>query len=207
MERKTAVSYYQDHSHIEEARTKYRSGSSPQHFGSVVGTIEQNTEQPITGHSGDHLQFDVQIGNDTQYQVDVNTQSETGTAIELYVAVQDLESVGSNPDEPFGPPAYGVFPNAQLSYEALGLRDEDFAPVESVRLDNQLEAALNQAEFVSVYGQIFDDGGPNGKGIHDTHYTGKPNQDGAIAVYSVDSASGNPKRTWFYFKFQENQIG
>jgi hypothetical protein len=200
------MSYYQDHTHVEPARDQFRSGSSPENYGSVVGTIEQSTEHPITGRSGDHLQFDVQIGNGISYQVDVNTQSENGTAVELYIAVEDLQPVGSNPSEPFGPPAYGVFLNAQLSYAAIGLSDDDFAPVSDTRLDSQLEAALNQATFVAIYGQIFDDGGPNGKGIHETHYTGKPNQDGAVAIYAIDSASGTPTRTWFYFKFQEDHI-
>jgi hypothetical protein len=99
-----------------------------------------------------------------------------------------------------------VFLNAQLSYAAIGLSDDDFAPVSDTRLDSQLEAALNQATFVAIYGQIFDDGGPNGKGIHETHYVGKPNQDGAVAIYAIDSASGEPTRTWFYFKFQEDHI-
>ena len=201
------MSYYQDHTHVAPARDQFRSGSSPDSYGSVVGTIEQSTEHPITGRSGDHLQFDVQIGNGVSYQVDVNTQSENGTAVELYVAVEDLQPVGSNPSEPFGPPTYGVFLKAQLSYAAIGLTDDDFAPVSDTRLDSQLEAALNQATFVAVYGQIFDDGGPNGKGIHETHYTGKPNQDGAVAIYAVDVASGKPTRTWFYFKFQEDHIG
>lgn len=200
------MSYYHDHTHVTPARATFRSGSSPESYGSIVGTIEQSTEHPITGRSGDHLQFDVQIGNGISYQVDVNTQSENGTATELYVAVQDLQPVGSNPDEPFGPPTYGVFPNAQLSYTAIGLTDDDFAPVSDTRLDSQLEAALNQATFVAIYGQTFDDGGANGKGIHDVHYTGKPNQDGAIAIYAVDS-NGKPTRTWFYFKFQEDDIG
>jgi hypothetical protein len=190
---------------IEPASPQSRSGAAPESYGSVVGAIEQSTEHPITGRSGDHLQFDVQIGGGVSYQVDVNTESENGTAVELYLVVEKLQPVGSDPSEPFGPANYGVFSNAQLSYAAIGLKDSEFAPVSDTSLDSQLEAALNQAAFVAIYGQIFDDGGPNGKGIHETHYTGKPNQDGAIAIYAVD-ASGDPTRTWFYFKFQEDHI-
>jgi hypothetical protein len=200
------MSYYHDHDHTTESRHQFRTGVTPKRYGAVVGTIDTNTEKPIQGRSGDHLQFYVEVGNNTRYQVDVNTQSEDGTAIQLYVAVQDLPSAGSNADEPFGAPAYGVFPDAKLSYEAIGLTDEDFIAVPDFRLDSKLEAALNQAEFVSVYGQTFDDGGPTGKGIHETHFTGKPNQDGAIAVYQIDSATNAPKRTWFYFKFQNDKI-
>jgi hypothetical protein len=69
------MSYYQDHTHVEPARDQFRSGASPESYGSVVGTIEQSTEHPITGRSGDHLQFDVQIGNGISYQVDVNTHN------------------------------------------------------------------------------------------------------------------------------------
>lgn len=42
------MSYYQDHTHVAPARDQFRSGSSPDSYGSVVGTIEQSTEHPIT---------------------------------------------------------------------------------------------------------------------------------------------------------------
>jgi hypothetical protein len=57
-----------------------------------------------------------------------------------------------------------------------------------------------------VYGHLYDDGGPNGKGIHETHYVqGSNNQDGAVAVYHRDD-SGALTRTWFFFKFAEDHI-
>jgi hypothetical protein len=201
------MSYYRDHHHTSPPSSGYRSGTSPATYGSVVGTVEQNTEKPITGRSGDHLQFEVNIGAGTSYQVDINTQSEDGTSIELYLAIEDLTPTGPNPAEPFGSPTYGVFTDVQLSYQGLGLTDAEFEAVTYSRLDSQLEAALNGSTFVALYGQIFDDGGPNGKGIHETHYTGHPNQDGAIAVYGLDPAKQTPIRTWFYFKFEQDKIG
>jgi hypothetical protein len=202
------MSYYHDHNHAADVRAQFSAGKSPESYAAVVGTVEQSSEQPITGRSGDHLQFYVDVGGGARYQVDVNTLSSDGSAVEVYIADQGVNPSGTNPVEPFGAPAYGVFPNAQLSYAAMGLNDGDFAPLSYERIDGQLRAALNAAHFVSVYGMTFDDGGPDGKGIHETHFNpGEANQDGAILIYSVDSGTGNPKRTWFFFKFQNERLG
>jgi len=200
------MSYYHQHNHTQNIRQQLHSGQSVQQFGSVVGTIEKNSEKPITGRNGDHLQFYVQIGNNLAYQVDVNTQSKDGSEIEIYIAEQPLNATGPNPMEPLGTPAYGAFPQAKLSYADLGLSDQDFDPLAYNRIDSQLSADLSASEFVAIYGSMFDDGGPNGKGIHETHYTGKPNCDGAIAIYSLDAASHQPKRSWYFFKFKEDTI-
>lgn len=54
----------------------------------------------------------------------------------------------------------------------------------------------------------FDDGGSDGKGIHQTHFNKvEANEGGALAIYSVDANTGNPKRTWFFFKFTEDKLG
>jgi hypothetical protein len=188
-------------------RDQFRDGNTPERYAAVVGTIAQNSERPITGRSGDHLQFYLQIGNGMQYQIDVNTQSSDGSNIEVYIADQDIDQTGTNPGEPFGAPAYGVFPDAHLSYAAMGLTDADFAPMAYYRIDGQLSAALNTASFVTVYGMSFDDGGSNGKGVHDTHYNPEDvDQDGAIAIYWLDPTTNAPKRSWFFFKFQDETI-
>jgi len=202
------MSYHHDHTHLTDVRSQFTAGRTPESYAAVVGTVEQDSERPITGRSGDHLQFYLDVGGGARYQVDVNTQSEDGSAIGVYIADQNVNTSGTNPDEPFGAPAYGVFPNAQLGYQAMGLTDQDFTPLPYSRIEGQLEAALNASHFVSVYGLTFDDGGPDGKGVHETHYNpGRLNQDGALAVYSVDAGTGNPKRTWFFFKFQNDKIG
>lgn len=197
--------YYNDHQHTTPY--DFHPASSPQSFGAVVGTVETSTEHEIVGRSGEHLQFYVDINASVRYQVDVNIQSRDGSPIEIYVAGENLVPKGVNPDEPFGAPAYGVFSDAALSYAGLGLTDAMFAPIDSARVQQQLESALNQAQFVAIYGLVFDDGGPNGKGIHETHYDPHgQNQDGAVLVYSTDS-SGKPQRTWFFFKFSGDSIG
>ncbi len=118
-----------------------------------------------------------------------------------------VQQILNNPDEPFGAPAYGVFPNAQLSYGAMGLTDGDFEQVTYFRIDGQLNAALNACEFVVVYGMTFDDGGPDGKGVHEIHFNaGKTNEDGAILIYSIDPTTNKPKRTWFFFKFGDDRL-
>ena len=201
------MSYHHDHNHTANVRSQFRAGKSPQSYAAVVGTVEQSSERPVTGRSGDHLQFYLEVGGGARYQVDVNAQSSDGSAVEVYIADQDVNPSGTNPDEPFGAPAYGVFPNARLSYEAMGLTDDDFAPLSYFRIDGQLRSALNAAQVVSVYGMVFDDGGAAGKGIHETHFNpSKTNQDGAVATYTVDSGTGNPKRTWFFFKFQNERL-
>ena len=202
------MSYHHDHSHTANMRAQFRAGRSPEQYAAVVGTVDQSGEKPITGRSGDHLQFYLDVGGGARYQVDVNTQSSDGLDIQVYVADQDVNTSGSNPDEPFGAPAYGVFPNARLSYTSIGLNQGDFYPLSYYRIDGELQAALSAAHFVVAYGMTFDDGGPDGKGIHDTHFNvGKTNQDGALLIYSVDAQTGNPKRTWFFFKFQSDPIG
>ena len=202
------MSYHHDHTHVTNVRPQLRSANSPQSYAAVVGTVDRNSEAPITGRSGDHLRFYLAIGNGTRVQVDVNTRSRDGSPVQVYIADQDVNVSGTNPDEPFGSPAYGVFPNASLSYAAMGLYDSDFVDLAATRLDGQLEAALNAAEFVTAYGQTFDDGGADGKGVHEIHFNpGATNQDGALAIYSVDSGTGRPKRTWFFFKFVTDRIG
>ena len=199
------MSYYRDHKHT--SKRTFSKGASPQHFGAVVGTVEVSTEHDITGRSGEHLQFYVDVHGGVRYQVDVNIQSSDGTPIEVYVGGEDLEPQGTNPDEPLGAPAYGVFSNASLSYAGLGLTDTEFTPVSAFRIQSRLEAALSQSEFVVVYGLVFDDGGPDGKGIHETHFDpAHQNEDGAVVVYNID-ANGKPSRTWFFFKFAGDRIG
>ncbi|RUL72502.1 DUF2278 family protein [Dyella choica] len=199
--------FHHDHTHTSNIRSKFRSGKSPELYAAVVGTIVQDSEKPITGRSGDHLQFYLDIGNGTRYQVDVNTQSLDGSQVDVYIADQDLGDSDPESSDPFGPPAYGVFPNSQLSYKAVGLSDSDFAPVTYFRLDGQLKAALSTATFVSVYGMTFEDGDAV-RGIHETHFNpGKANQDGAVVVYWTDSGTGKLKRTWFFFKFENQHMG
>jgi hypothetical protein len=201
-------SHYREHSHTEPPRNGFRSGLSSQSFASVVGTVDQESEEPIVGPSGDHLKFFIQIGGGVSYQVDVNTLSRDGSEIEVYVADENLNPVGTNASEPFGAPAFGVFPDARLSYQGLGLTDQEFIPISSSRIETLLENALNQSTFVAVYGQVYDDGGSNGKGVHETHLDpSQSNEDGAVAVYIQDPATGAPKRTWFFFKFAEDHIG
>jgi hypothetical protein len=71
------------------------------------------------------------------------------------------------------------------------------------------EAERGAAEhFVSVYGMTFDDGGADGKGVHETHLNpGRQNQDGALLAYSIEAGTGRPKRTWFFFKFRNEALG
>jgi len=198
------MSYYLDNQHTQLPAGLFTSGGTSQSYGAIVGTYVASTEKPITGESGDHLQFEVDLGNGTHYQADVNTQSKTGTAIGVYIADEALPTVGSTP-APFGVPQLGVVSDAQLSYQGLGLTNSEFVAQPYFRIEAQLDAALQASEFVAVYGQIFDDGGSNGKGIHETHFTGITNQDGAIAIYSK-TGTGTAKRTWYFFKFQEDSI-
>lgn len=199
------MSFYNDHDHTTPH--DLTSAMPTQHFAAVVGTVEKATEHDIVGRNGEHLQFYVDVHAGVRYQADVNIQSRDDSEILMYVATESLRAQGSNPDEPFGPPAFGVFPDAQLSYAGMALTDDEFQSLSAVRIQAMLEAALNQGDFVAVYGQVFDDGGADGKGIHETHFNSSlTNQDGALAVYGKDS-QGNPQRTWFFFKFSDDRIG
>ncbi len=200
------MSYHHDHNHTTDVRAQFRAGRYPESYAALVGTIEQGSEKAITGRSGDHIQFYLSVGGGARYQVDVNTQSTDGTAINVYIADQSVNPSGTNPDEPFGAPAYGLFPAAALSYPKIGLTNKDFSPLSYYRIEGQLTSALQASSFVTVYGLTFDDGGTDGKGVHETHFTGRPDQDGALVIYSIDPASGAPVRTWFFFKFANQNI-
>jgi hypothetical protein len=195
------MSHHNDHVHTTPRPLQSRMRREP--YAAVVGIIDPNSERAISGRSGDHLQFYVQVGVGVRYQVDVNTQSKDGSSIQHYVADQTPASG----DQPAGTPEYGVFPDAALSYRGLGLTDDLFQSINFSRLDFLLEAALSQSVAVAVYGHTFDDGGDDGKGVHDTHlFTGAGNQDGAVSIFVKDPESGLLKRTWFFFKFQEDRI-
>lgn len=199
------MSYYTEHTYIEPRRLT--PAATPERFAAVVGTVVISTEHEIVGRNGEHLQFYVDIGNGVQYQADVNIQSSDGEPIEMYVGAENVDPAGVTPDEPFGSPQYGVFFDAALSYAGIGLADAIFSPASAVRIQQQLEAAFAQSTFVVLYGFVFDDGGPNGKGIHETHLNATLiDRDGALAVYGKD-ASGHPQRKWFFFKFEEDHIG
>ncbi|WP_206952215.1 hypothetical protein [Trinickia acidisoli] len=197
------MNYYTEHRYAEPLHLT--PAATPERYAAVVGAAVVSTEHEIMGRDGEHCQFYVDIGNGVRYQVDVNIQSSDGQAIEMYVGAENVDPVGVTPDEPFGTPQYGVFP-ASLGYAGIGLADAMFAPVSAVRIAQQIEAALAQSTFVAVYGFTFDDGGPGGKGIHDTHLNvAHADQDGALAIYGKD-ASGQPQRKWFFFKFAEDHI-
>jgi hypothetical protein len=176
-----------------------------------VGKLAAQSDRPIQGRNGDHLQFylDTQDGN--FYQVDVNTQSRDGSEVQIYIAEEPIPSAqDASSDNPFGSEAFGPDENAALSYKAIGLSNGDFVALSYIRIESQLEADLGTASFVTAYGMMFDDGGPDGRGIHDIHYNptarGAPNQDGALALYSQDATTKALKRTWYFFKFNDETI-
>lgn len=198
------MTYFTEHRYVEPR--ELTPAATAEHFAAVVGTVVISTEHEIVGRNGEHLQFYLDIGNGVRYQVDVNIQSSDGQPIEMYVGAENLDPAGVTPDEPFGSPQYGAFADAALSYAGIGLADAMFTPVDAVRIQQQLEAAFAQSTFVAVYGLVFDDGGPDGKGIHETHLNAtRTDQDGALAVYGKDAA-GDAQRRWFFFKFAEDRI-
>ncbi len=201
------MSFYRDHDHSTAKAGALKSGFTPETFAGVVGAVANSSEKPITGRNGDHLQFSILAGPGVTYQVDINTQSSDGSSVMVYIATETLTASPTNPNQPFGVPAYGVFPDAKLSYAGMKLTDAEFQSISVTRIEAQLEAALQMSDFVAAYGHTFDDGGPNGKGVHDIHYyPAQTNQDGALAVYNKEPA-GAAKRTWFFFKFDNEHIG
>jgi hypothetical protein len=190
---------FKDHKHV--SHRSFKPAMTPQHYGAVVGSIDPNSEHAISGRSGDHLQFYINVSVRQRYQVDVNTQSRDGTPVGLYVADEAGQADRNDMPSP------GVFSDAQLSYKALGLTDANFQALNFSRLDALLEAALSNSVYVAAYGHTFNDGGDDGRGVHDIHFVkGATNEDGALAIYTHDPQSGGLKRTWFFFKFEEDHI-
>ncbi len=194
------MSAHGNHNHTQ--KRPIRPAATKESFAAIVGTIEAKTEHQIVGRSGEHLQFYLDAGNAGRYQVDVNVQSEDGSAIEVFIGEETLDQANAA-----GAPAQGLFTDAALSYKGIGLNDGEFSAISAARVEQELEAALGQAKFVAVYGMTFDDGGANGKGIHETHYD--PNKgsgkDGAVGVYGVDDNSTTVCK-WFFFKFSGDTI-
>jgi hypothetical protein len=193
--------------HVHTDKRDFKRVNTASTFAAVVGTVDTNAEKIIDGRSGEHLQFEVIIDGSTRYQADINTQSKDGSAV--FVCIAD-ESVEPNAGE-LGAAQFGVFPapGAQLSYSKLGLQDAQFSQIASARIEAQLEAALSESVSVALYGFSFDDGGPDGKGIHETHFNpGQTNEDGAVAVYlQPDDDDKQVTRRWFFFKFSGETIG
>jgi hypothetical protein len=211
VEGRSIMSYYRANRHLSNVRSKFGSGNSPLTYGAVVGKFETGREQPIQGRNGDHLQFYLSIGDGGSYQIDVNTQSRDGSEIGVYIAEETLAPLANaRPDEPFGAPSFGVDSEAALSYKAIGLTNGDFELLPYTRIEEQLTADIEAAQFVAAYGMMFDDGGANGKGLHETHFNphapGAPNQDGGLALYTLESATNRPKRIWYFFKFANYSI-
>lgn len=186
--------HFNNHQHTTPEKKAFRNVATST-YGVIVGQVDTTTEKPITGRNGAHLQFYLVNDQGQRYQVDVNTQSRDGTTVLSYIA--ELPASGA--------PA-GANTDAALSYRGMGLTNDSFAPVTDTRIDSLLKAALAQAESVAAYGFCFDDGGPNGKGVHDTHLNpGKPNQDGAVAVYLVGD-NNEPVVRWFFFMFENETV-
>lgn len=205
-----ALSYYRN-TRPQPNRRQFQTGNSPSTYGAVVGTLEVSTERPIQGRNGDHLQFYLKTQDGGFYQADVNTRSRDGSDIGVYIAEESLPpATDATPGNPFGPEQLGFDDSAQLSYQKIGLTDQDFVALDYTRIESQLRADLGVAEFVMAYGMAFDDGGPDGKGIHDVHYnptaSGAPDQDGALALYTLDAQTKAPKRVWYFFKFRDDNI-
>jgi hypothetical protein len=199
--------FHYSHKHMQDVRGRFQPGLAPDKYAAVVGTPVKGEDKPITGPSGDHLQFYIDAGDAGRYQVDVNTQSKDGSAVEVYVAVEQAPQQGTDAGGGSGLPALGIFPDAELSYRSLGLKEADFAPLSYYRIDSLLSAALDQADVVSAYGMTFDDGGANGKGIHDIHMDSNSarGQDGALLVYSAKDGKVE-ERTWYFFKFKDENL-
>ena len=196
--------YFQDHLHTTPIELK--KGTGPTGYAEIVGTVEKSTERQIVGKNGQHLQFYVDIKPGIRYQVDVNVQSRDGSQVWVYAGDETL--VVQSGGTPYGDPAYGAYKHVAVSYGGLGLKDSDFIEMPDTRIESLLEQALNGSQFVAIYGVAFDDGGPNGKGIHDIHFNPNfANQDGAIAVYMNVPGGGTPIRKWFFFKFSGDTIG
>jgi hypothetical protein len=193
--------------HVHTSKRDFKRVNTDNRFAAVVGTVDTNAEKIIDGRSGEHLQFEVIIDGSTRYQVDVNTQSRDGSAVFVCIADEVVQPT----DGELGAAQFGVFaaPAAQLSYSKLGLQDAQFTQISSARIEAQLEATLSQSVSVALYGFVFDDGGPDGKGIHETHFNpGDNNEDGAVAVYiQPDDGQASVTRRWFFFKFSGENIG
>ena len=141
-----AVSPRHSHNSVRHFHGHHPISSS---FSVVCGRVLHASEQTVSGRNGDHLQFFLDIGGEKRYQIDINVRSKYGTNIEVYFADEELPG-------PFEF-QYGEFP-AEVSYYKLGLKDEQFSQVGERWITNKLEAELNNAKFVEIFGTTFANG-------------------------------------------------
>jgi hypothetical protein len=120
--------------------------------------------------------------------------------------------------EPEEMPPEGFQADAHCSYEAMGLRDEDFHERTQVSLAETIRTHATGAVQVAVFGVTYG----NGEGMHDVHLNshetplsghrdrldgeGKPTQDGALVFY-LRGEGGVMRRRWLLTKFVTQRLG
>src|SRR5262249_26973554 len=158
-------------------------------FGGLVGEIDHITLNPHDGPRPDdnHIYIWLHVPGGPvagKYECAFNTESAPdGSECQFHVH-----------EEPIGMgdfPSFGVF-DAEVSYKGLGLRQEDFRPIENGQLRSAVRDWLADASMIVAYGFTYS----GGDGLHDIHmnsgekpgssHPNHPNQDGALVLYYRD---------------------
>ncbi len=175
----------------------------PNTYGALVGSVDG----PLGDQNSHHvfIMIRVQSGEHAGlYQAAVNVDSEDPTTDSQYFIRDEAITADDVPPE-------GFDPDAQLSYAALGLVQDDFTTANAGNLRTLVHSAVLTSTSISVYGFTYSDG----TGIHDVHMnSGEPqgsshpsltNQDGALACYRTQG-DGTLVRRWVFVKFSSQRL-
>ena len=103
--------------------------------------------------------------------------------------------------EPNEWPDVGVAKDAKVSFEGLGLKDSDFTTVQAGELRQIVTSYTERCQRMTIFGMSYSEG----TGLHDVHFNGGKNKDGALCFY-FDSAHGGPMARWIFLKFQNDEL-
>ena len=172
-------------------------------YGALVGTIDGS----LSDADDNHVFIFVRISKGKyvgRYKLAFNTEANQGHApVEFYVYDEPI-TMAEVPGEDFTT-------EASLSYAGIGLHETNFSEVINGKLRTIVHASAQDSDLVEAFGVTFSDG----TGIHDlhhnngepagSHFPNLPNQDGALAFYSLNRA-GQTTRRWIFIKFKTQRL-
>ncbi len=171
-------------------------------YGVLVGILDHLTLNAADGSPRDfnHVYLWLHVNHGPQagrYECAFNTESVEKSKVQYYVHEEPIE----NSDIP----TPGFWP-AKVSYQALGLKQANFSPIENGDLRSLVYHYAEQANIIAVYGRTYEEG----NGMHDIHMnsgeksdrgTGDPKNEDGVLVFYFRHETDSSRRAWVFIKF------
>ena len=171
-------------------------------YGAMVGTIDG----PLGAGNANHVKIPIRVATGPytgRYQLAFNTESTDQSQVQYCIRDEAITLADV--------PGVGFTDDASLSYAAIGLGQKDFTTVANGKLRTIVVDSAQGSDLIAAYGYTYS----NGTGMHDLHdnngepkgsgHSNHPNQDGALALYTLDRAGRNTRR-WIFIKFQTQSL-